>query len=451
MKEDRGKFGSKLGVVLASAGSAVGLGNIWRFPTEAGRNGGAAFILIYLAFVIILALPVMVSEFVIGRHSRSNTVDAYRRLAPGTPWIVVGLMGVLSGFLCLSFYSVVAGWTVDYSMLSLTGALSSGQDPAQVFATFVSHPTRPVVMLLIFVLLTHLIVANGVESGIERFSKLMMPLLLAIIVLLVVLSVTMPGAEQGLSFLLEPDFSKVTPRVVISAMGQAFFSLSVGIGCLLTYSSYFSDETRLVPSAVNVCAVDTLVAVLAGFIIFPTLFSVGLQPDEGPGLVFVTLPSVFSRAFSAVPLLGELFSVLFYLLLFLAALTSSISMHEICTAYIRERLAMTRRRAAWVVTAVCMVLGTACSLSFGPWSEARVAGMGLFDLFDYATSKIFMPLGGIAMCVFVGWVMDRRDVDGELTNNGSYRSRLTGPLLALIRYVAPPLILAVFLNGIFGS
>ncbi|MCQ2196686.1 MAG: sodium-dependent transporter [Bacteroidaceae bacterium] len=451
MKEERGHFGSKLGVVLASAGSAVGLGNIWRFPTETGSNGGAAFILIYLLFVLLLALPVMISEFVIGRHSRSNTVEAYRKMAPRTPWFVVGIFGVLSGFLVLSFYSVVAGWTVDYTMLSITGSLSGNQDFGEVFGGFVSHPYRPVIFLLLFLLITHVIVAKGIESGIEKFSKLMMPLLLVIIILLVVLSVSMPGAGEGLSFLLHPDFSRVTPRVVFSAMGQAFFSLSVGIGCLVTYSSYFSKETRLLPSALNVCIIDTMVAILAGFIIFPTVFSVGVQPDAGPGLVFVTLPNVFNHAFGDAAWVGDIFSILFYLLLLLAALTSSISMHEISTAYIREHYHVSRSRAAWIVTGVCMFLGTLCSLSFGPWKDVTFFGMGFFDLFDFLTAKFFMPLGGIGLCLFVGWYMDKKTVRDELTNSGAAPTSLYGAFMFLVRFVAPVCIALVFLNELFGN
>ena len=444
MADERGHFGSKLGVILASAGSAVGLGNIWRFPTEVGKNGGAAFILIYLFFVLFLAMPVMLGEFVIGRHSRSNTVEAYRKLAPGTPWVLVGLMGVLTGILILSFYCVVAGWTIDYSMLSLTGQLATGNDYSEVFGSFVSHPYRPVFFLLIFLWVTHVIVARGIESGIEKFSKLMMPMLLLIILLLVVLSVTMPGAEEGLGFLLKPDFSKVTAPVVFSAMGQAFFSLSVGLGCLVTYSSYFKKETPLVNSALSVCLIDTMVAILGGFIIFPTVFSAGMQPDAGPGLVFVTLPHVFNQAFASMPMVGDLFSILFYLLLLLAALTSSISMHEITTAFLRERFQMRREQAARIVTGICMVLGICCSLSFGPWADVTVFGMGFFDLFDFVTAKFFMPLGGIFICLFVGWVMKREVVREELSGRG-ISPWLFNLLLLLIRIVAPVFITMVFL------
>lgn len=444
---NRGSFGSKIGVILASAGSAVGLGNIWRFPTEVGRNGGAAFILVYLAFVLFLALPVMVSEFVIGRASRANTVGSYRVLAPGKPWVVAGFMGVLSGFLVLSFYSVVAGWTLSYTISSLSNQLTAGQNFGEFFTSFVSNPWKPVIFLVIFLLLTHWVVARGIQSGIERYSKLMMPALLGIILILVGCSLTMPGSAEGLKFLLKPDFSKVTTKVVLSAMGQAFFSLSVGIGCLATYASYFSKETKLVSSAFNVCLIDTLVAVMSGFIIFPAVFSVaGVEANAGPGLVFITLPNVFNEAFSELPVVGYLFSGLFYILLLLAALTSSISMHEISTAFLSENYNLGRQKAAALVTGICMVLGTACSLSFGPWKDVTILGMGFFDLFDFLTAKFIMPLGGILITMFVGWDLDRKVLQDELTNGGTLRVRAARFLVFLIRWVAPIGVGMVFLN-----
>lgn len=447
----RGSFGSQLGVILASAGSAVGLGNIWRFPTEVGKGGGAAFILIYLAFIFLLAMPVMISEFVIGRSARSNAIGAFQKLSPGKPWIVAGIMGVLGGFLVLSFYSVVAGWTLHYTIQSALGQLQGGKgtDFGAAFNAFVSDPWQPILYLAIFMLLTHLVVARGIQHGIERYSKLMMPLLLAIIVLLVAFSLTMPGAKDGIRFLLQPDLSKVTPDVVLGAMGQAFFSLSVGLGCLVTYASYFSKETRLVKSAMNVCIIDTMVAVLSGFIIFPTVFSVGISPDAGPGLVFITLPNVFLLSFSEMPVIGYAFALLFYVLLLLAALTSSISMHEICTAFISEHFSKSRRKAAAIVTVICLVLGGFCSLSFGPWKDVTLSGKGIFDLFDYTVTKFLMPLGGLLITLFVGWYFDRKLVEQQLTNDGSIPVRTMKPLLFLIRWVAPFGILVIFLNELF--
>lgn len=450
MHSERGSFGSQLGVISASAGSAVGLGNIWRFPMEVGRGGGAAFILIYLGFIFLVAMPVMISEFVIGRSSRSNAIGAFQRLSPGKPWVAAGVMGVLGGFLVLSFYSVVAGWTLHYTIASAFGQLTAGgqssMDFGQAFNDFVSDPWQPIIYLAVFLLLTHLVVARGIQHGIERYSKLMMPMLLVIIVLLIFFSLSMPGAADSIRFLLQPDLSKVTPEVILGAMGQAFFSLSVGIGCLVTYSSYFSNETRLVSSAVNVCIIDTMVAVLSGFIIFPTVFSVGIAPDAGPGLVFITLPNVFVLAFGKMPIVGYAFALLFYVLLLLAALTSSISMHEICTAFISEHFSKSRRWAAIVVTAVCLVLGSFCSLSFGPWQEVTVCGRGFFDLFDFTVTKFLMPLGGLLMTLFVGWYLDRKLVEQQLTNDGSILVRTMKPLLFLIRWVAPAGILVIFIN-----
>ena len=458
MNSERGRFGSQLGVILASAGSAVGLGNIWRFPTEVGKGGGAAFILIYLGFIFLIAMPVMVSEFVIGRASRSNAVGAFQKLSPGKPWVAAGIMGVLGGFLVLSFYSVVAGWTLHYTIQSALGQLQSslttdnGQqttDFGAAFNAFVSDPLQPILYLVVFMLLTHLVVARGIQHGIERYSKLMMPLLLAIIVLLVAFSLTMPGAGEGIRFLLQPDLGKVTPDVILGAMGQAFFSLSVGLGCLVTYASYFDSETRLVQSATNVCIIDTMVAVLSGFIIFPTVFSVGIAPDAGPGLVFITLPNVFLLCFSEMPAIGYVFSLLFYVLLLLAALTSSISMHEICTAFISEHFHKSRRRAAVIVTLVCIVLGSFCSLSFGPWQDVTFCGRGIFDLFDYTVTKFLMPLGGLLITLFVGWYLDRKLVEQQLTNDGRLAVRTLRPLLFLIRWLAPIGILLIFLNELF--
>lgn len=447
----RGSFGSQLGVILASAGSAIGLGNIWRFPTEVGRGGGAAFILIYLCFILLLAMPVMLCEFIIGRSGRSNAIGAFRRLAPGKPWIVAGIMGVLGGFLVLSFYSVVAGWTLHYTIASATGQLQGkeGTDFGAIFTAFVSDPWQPIIYLAAFLLLTHLVVERGIERGIEHYSKLMMPLLLVITIFLAGFSLTMPGAAEGIRFLLQPNLNEVTPGVVLGAMGQAFFSLSVGIGCLVTYSSYFSEETRLVKSAVNVCLIDTMVAVISGFIIFPTVFSVGINPDAGPGLVFITLPNVFLLTFSEMPFIGYLFSLLFYTLLLLAALTSSISMHEICTAFISEHFSQSRRKAATIVTIISLVLGSACSLSFGPWQNVTVLGHGFFDLFDFTVTKFLMPLGGLMMTLFVGWYLDRKLVEQQLTNGGSVSVRFLCLLMVLIRWVAPAGILIIFLNELF--
>ena len=351
--ETRGNFGSKLGIILATAGSAVGLGNIWRFPYMTGQNGGAAFILIYLVCIILLGLPGMLSEFIIGRHSASNAARAYTNLGKHKAWGALGLMGIITSMIIFGFYSVVAGWCLQYLYASIIGGVHG--DPEYVksyFQTFASDPIRPVLWALGFILLTHMVVVRGVRNGIEKASKILMPLLFILLVVIVIASCSLPGAMKGVEFLLKPDFSKVDENVLLEALGQAFFSLSMGTACLCTYASYFNRQTNLLKSATQIVTIDTVIAVLAGLMIFPAAFSVGVQPDSGPSLIFITLPNVFQQAFGNMPVVSYIISVLFYGLLVLAALTSTISMHEIGTAFIYEEGKVSRAKGAWVETIV---------------------------------------------------------------------------------------------------
>lgn len=447
-KKERGNFGSKLGVILASAGSAVGLGNIWRFPYETGNHGGAAFILIYLGCILLLGLPIMIAEFLIGRHSQANTARAYQILAPGTQWRWVGRMGVLAGFLILGYYSVVAGWTLEYIFEAVSNSFA-GKTPAEFissFQSFSSNPWRPALWLTLFLLATHFIIVKGVEKGIEKSSKIMMPTLFIIILILVGCSVTLPGAGKGIEFLLKPDFSKVDGNVFLGAMGQAFFSLSLGMGCLCTYASYFSKNTNLTRTAFSVGIINTFVAVLAGFIIFPAAFSVGIQPDAGPSLIFITLPNVFQQAFSGIPILAYIFSVMFYVLLALAALTSTISLHEVVTAYLHEEFNFTRGKAARLVTTGCILLGILCSLSLGVTKEFTIFGLGMFDLFDFVTAKLMLPLGGLLISIFTGWYLDKKLVWSEITNNGTLKVPTYKLIIFILKYVAPIAISVIFIN-----
>lgn len=447
-KKERGNFGSKLGVILASAGSAVGLGNIWRFPYETGNHGGAAFILIYLGCILLLGLPIMIAEFLIGRHSQANTARAYQILAPGTQWRWVGRMGVLAGFLILGYYSVVAGWTLEYIFEAVSNSFA-GKTPAEFissFQSFSSNPWRPALWLTLFLLATHFIIVKGVEKGIEKSSKIMMPTLFIIILILVGCSVTLPGAGKGIEFLLKPDFSKVDGNVFLGAMGQAFFSLSLGMGCLCTYASYFSKNTNLTRTAFSVGIIDTFVAVLAGFIIFPAAFSVGIQPDAGPSLIFITLPNVFQQAFSGIPILAYIFSVMFYVLLALAALTSTISLHEVVTAYLHEEFNFTRGKAARLVTTGCILLGILCSLSLGVTKEFTIFGLGMFDLFDFVTAKLMLPLGGLLISIFTGWYLDKKLVWSEITNNGTLKVPTYKLIIFILKYVTPIAISVIFIN-----
>ena len=435
-------------MILASAGSAVGLGNIWRFPYETGNHGGAAFILIYLGCILLLGLPIMIAEFLIGRHSQANTARAYQILAPGTQWRWVGRMGVLAGFLILGYYSVVAGWTLEYIFEAVSNSFA-GKTPAEFissFQSFSSNPWRPALWLTLFLLATHFIIVKGVEKGIEKSSKIMMPTLFIIILILVGCSVTLPGASKGIEFLLKPDFSKVDGNVFLGAMGQAFFSLSLGMGCLCTYASYFSKNTNLTRTAFSVGIIDTFVAVLAGFIIFPAAFSVGIQPDAGPSLIFITLPNVFQQAFSGIPILAYIFSVMFYVLLALAALTSTISLHEVVTAYLHEEFNFTRGKAARLVTTGCILLGILCSLSLGVTKEFTIFGLGMFDLFDFVTAKLMLPLGGLLISIFTGWYLDKKLVWSEITNNGTLKVPTYKLIIFILKYVAPIAISVIFIN-----
>lgn len=446
--EKRANFGSKLGVILASAGSAVGLGNIWRFPYETGENGGAAFIIIYLGCVLLMGIPIMVAEFLIGRRSRSNTAGAYQRLAPGTPWKWVGRMGVLAGFLILSYYTVVAGWTLEFIYEAATNSFAgkSAEGFIASFDSFVANPWRPLIWLIVFMLMTHYIIVKGVEKGIEKSAKIMMPALFILLIILAICSISLPGSSAGINFLFKPDFSQVNSKAFLSAMGQAFFSLSLGMGCLCTYASYFKNDTPLPKVALNVATIDTLVAILAGIIIFPAAFSVGIKPDAGPSLLFITLPNVFQQAFGSIPLLAITLSIMFYVLLAVAALTSTISLHEVVTAYLHEEFKMTRKKAACIVTTSCIVLGVFCSLSLGIGKEYTLFGMTLFDLFDYITAKLMMPIGGFLIAIFTGWYLDKKIVWEEITNQGKLKPIVFKTLVFLLKYFSPIAILLIFIH-----
>ncbi|MDR2970222.1 MAG: sodium-dependent transporter [Tannerellaceae bacterium] len=442
-EEKRVTFGSKLGVLMATVGSAVGLGNIWRFPYMLGENGGAAFLLVYIICILILGLPVMITEFFIGRHTHRNTAGAFKAVAPGTKWSLIGYNGVLAAFLILGFYSVIAGWTLEYLLQSASSSMSG--KPVEVFTSefniFSSGIIRPIGWTIAFIAVTHIIIVSGVEKGIERASKIMMPLLFLILFVLCIRSLTLPNADKGLMFLFNPDFGKITSSVALSAMGQAFFSLSIGMGCLITYASYFNKKTNLQTTALQVTLLDTLVALLAAVMIFPAVFSFGIAPTAGPELVFITLPNVFAQ----LPL-ANLWSFIFFTLLALAALTSTISLHEVATAYMHEEFSFSRAKAASLVSAGVLILGIISSLSFGLLKEYTVFGLTFFELLDYVTAKIMLPLGGMMICIFVGLRVDRKILKAELTNRGTVPFYFFNTYAFFMKYVAPVLIGLVFLN-----
>ena len=454
---NRENFGSKLGAILAAAGSAVGLGNVWRFPIETGQNGGAAFIIIYIICIVTLGLPIMISEFLIGRYTHSNTAGAYRILSDGSPWRWVGRMGVFTGWFILCYYAVVGGWTMHYTWLSLTNAFAGvpATKFGHIFEDFTANPWLPSLWFILFTGITHLIITRGVQSGIERFSKIMMPTLFIITLVLTICSISLPGASAGIKFLLKPDWSKVNSSVILAAMGQAFFSLSLAMGCLCTYASYFDEKTPLAKTATHVAVIDTLIAIMAGFIIFPSVFNIGMNPNEvgaGASLTFISLPNVFQQAFGGGSLLAVLFSTLFYFLLFVAALTSAMSLHEVATAYITEEFKLSRRKGTLIITGTVLLLGLCCSLSFGPLSGVQLMGRNIFSLFDDFSGMVLLPLGGMLISIFAGWKLDRQLYRDEISNGGDLRTPYFKALIFSLRYIAPLAIGLVFLDqqGVFA-
>jgi NSS family neurotransmitter:Na+ symporter len=442
-KEQRINFSSKLAVVAAAAGSAVGLGNIWRFPYELGQYGGAAFLLVYLAFVVLLGMPVMLSEFVIGRMGQSDAVGSFKKLAPKRPWWLIGVMGVLTSFLIMGFYSVVSGWTLEYIFQALGNKFVNRESTelATVFTDFSSDTLRPLIWMAIFMVIAAAIIMLGVKDGIERSTKFLMPLLIIIIIALGVRAVTLPGGIDGLRFLFQPDFSKINSAVVLSAMGQAFFSLSLGMGCMITYGSYINRKNHLSHTVVEVTALDTLIAILASIAIFPAVFSLGINPGQGPELVFITLPKVFAQMPG-----GYIWSILFFILLAVAALTSAISLMEVVVAYLVEEVKLKRLTATILVSVGILFFGVLASLSFGVWKEVKIMDMNFFDLFDNLTSRVLMPLGGLFISLFTGWVLDSKQVREEISNYGKFSVRFFPVFLILVRWVAPFFIILVMLN-----
>lgn len=441
---ERAIFATRFGAIATTVGSAVGLGNIWRFPYEAGIHGGGAFMICYMAFVFLIGVPVLIAEFCMGRGTRSNIFGAYRKLRQGSPFYLAGYIGIVASLLILSFYSVVAGWTIEYCISSLFGQLDFS-DTAVGHGQFMELTTgwRPVVWTVIFLACNFFILLGGVTKGIERASNILMPLLFILLVAFCINSFTMPGFKEGITFLFHPDFSKITPSVLLGALGQAFFSLSLGLGCMMTYSSYFSERHRLGKTAVTTALLDSLVAVLAGVIIFPAVFSFGISPEAGPTLVFEVLPFIFSQLPG-----GAAWSTLFFLLLFLASLTSTVSMSEISITYFCEEKHMSRKKALIVSTLLGLAGGLLCALSFGPLSTLTVFGMTFFNLFDYLSSNICLPLGGMICSIFVGWYVDKKFIKDQLTDRGQFRFPLLKLLVFFLRWICPAAIFLIFLNAI---
>ncbi len=439
----RDQFRSRIGAVLVAAGSSVGLGNIWRFPYVMGENGGAAFLLVYICCILVIGLPIMFAEFAIGRATGKNAVGAYRAL--NKRWTALGYCGMLASFFIMGFYFVVASWTAEYFVSSVTGELSNYSTAAeyqQLFADFINTPYKLIGYTLLFLLATHLIIHNGVNKGIERISKILMPILFAILIMLAIKSLSMSHSREGLEFMFKPDFSKITPKVVIQALGQAFFSLSVASGCLITYASYFNNKTDIRTTAMQVTILDTLVALLSGIIIFPACFSVGITVGAGEGLVFVTLPGIFNQMEG-----GVVWSSAFFLLLVIAALTSTIAQHEVATSYLIDEWKMSRAKAAIVVTLLIGFLASAAALSLSVWSGYRLFDMRIFDVLDKFTANLLIPLGGFFTSIFAGWYMDRKLLQDQLTNYGTFNISLYRGVVFLLKYICPIIMLIIFLDN----
>ena len=445
--ENRGNFSSKIGVILATVGTAVGLGNVWRFPYIVGENGGGAFLVIYILSLLLLGIPGVIAEFIVGRHSHANAVDSFKKLAPKTKWHWIGYSGVLAGFLIMGYYAVVVGWTLEYLTQAILGNLSgmTVEQYGQVFDQFAGHPYWPLVWMVIVMLISTFVVARGVSGGIEKISNVLMPVFFLIILVMVANSFFLPAAGQGMKYLFLPNFSELEPVAILIAIGQTFFSLSLGMGCLITYSSYFKKDVSLAKTATQVVSIDAMVAILSAMIIFPAVFSFGMQPTEGPSLVFKVLPNVFQQ----MPL-GTLWSILFYALLFIAAITSLISLLEVVTAYIYENTSLTRRKAAFIVTGMVSVLGVFASMSFGLLQDVTLFGKTFFDLLDFVTASILLPVGGFFSSIFVGWFLDKRIIATELRIKHPKAHLFIKGYIYMLRFFVPACIFAVFLYSLFG-
>lgn len=443
-KTSRAVFATRFGAIATTVGSAVGLGNIWRFPYEAGVHGGGAFMLCYLIFVFLIGVPLVCAEFAMGRGTRSNIFGAYRTLKPKQNWHLAGYIGIVASLLILSFYSVVAGWTVEYSISSAFGMLDFS-DTAAGHSQFkeLTSGWRPILWTFLFLAINFSVLIGGVTKGIERVSNILMPLLFLLLAAFCINSFTLSGFKEGVTFLFHPDFSKITPSVLLGALGQAFFSLSLGLGCMMTYGSYFNESNRLGRTAMTTALLDSSVAILSGVIIFPAVFTFGLSPEAGPTLVFEVLPYIFSHLTG-----GAIWSTLFFVLLFLASLTSTVSMSEISITYFCEEKKWSRKKATIVSTLISLCGAMLCALSLGVLPQLKLFGMQLFNFFDYFSSNVCLPLGGMICSIFVGWVIDKQFFRDQMTDRASFRFILLKPMVFSLRWICPTAIVLIFLHSI---
>jgi neurotransmitter:Na+ symporter, NSS family len=441
----RENFASRLGVIAAAAGSAIGLGNIWRFPYITGQGGGAAFIVVYLFFIVFIGMSCLLTEFVIGRRAQSDAIGSFLKLAPGKLWVVGGWICVITVTLIFSYYVVIFGWTLDYVVKSVMNVFA-GKTPEQVamiFQNTTSAVFLPIVYTFIALAITAFIVLGGIENGIEKSSKILMPVLFLLLIVLLIRALTLPAAGKGIAFLLKPDFSKITGTVILTAMGQAFFTLSLAAGTMITYGSYIKKTEKLGSAIVQICIVNCSVSLLAGFVIFPAAFSFGINPGEGPGLAFVTLPNIFEQMHG-----GYFFSIIFFLLLAIAALTSAISMLEPLVACIREQVRLTRKQATFISVIVVAIISIPCSLSFGIMGDVKLLGNTFFDICNNLTANYTMPIGSMIFAIFVGWVLGSDNVKDELSNRGVLPVKYFPYYMFAVRFIVPVGVIIIFLTGI---
>ena len=439
-------FSSSIGVIAAVLGSAVGLGNIWKFPYVTGANGGAAFILVYLLCLALVGIPVMLSEHLIGRHTKANAVGAFKKLEPRRPWFLVGGAGVLSAYLIMVFYTTVAGWVYAYIFKAAGGALLTvnPEETTLVFNTLVSGVAEPLFWQMLVLIVTGTIIMAGVTKGIERVTKVLMPLLFIFLVVIDIRSLTLPGAAEGLSFLFKPDFSKITVGVILAALGLAFFKLSVGMGAMITYGSYVDKNENLPKMAIKVALADTLVSLMAGIAIFPAVFAFGFKPDQGPKLLFTIIPTVFN----SMPF-GRVFMVLFFLLTAIAATGAMLSLLEVMVAYLTEQYQWTRRKATLITILAIGSLGSTATLSNSIFAKVTVFGKTFFDFYDFATSNILLPVGGIFIALFVGWQWGYANVKREMSNEGRLKNDgLVSVYMFFVKFIVPIAIALVLLAGL---
>ncbi|MFI3330614.1 MAG: sodium-dependent transporter [Rikenellaceae bacterium] len=440
----RSTFGNIFGTIAVVGGSVVGLGNIWRFPYVAGENGGAAFILVYICMSLFISIPIMLTEMSIGRAGQSNAMGSFRRLSKTRAWQGVGLLGVITAFIIMSFYSVIAGWSIKFFAESVSDGFA-GKSPNEIesaFTAFISSGWKPISLALLFIVMSGAIIMGGVTKGIEKANKILMPIMAIILVGMVIKSTTLSGWSEGTKFLLNPDFSKITWSVALQALGQSFFSMSLGMGAMIIYGSYIKKKSNMFKIAGMVAISDVTIAVLSGLAIFPAVFTFGIEPASGPQLVFITLPNVFAQMSG-----GYILSIVFFVLLFFAAITSSVSLIEVMVSFVHEEFRIKRVQATLIIMIALALISSACVMSQMPGSTIRVIGLDLIDFNDKLTSVFLMPVGALFSMLFGGWVLSRKSLFNELSSNGLFKhDTLIKITYFLVKYIIPAVILLLFIT-----